>query len=269
MSGIVELQLWQFALVYVLLLVAIAVMRACGVSQTKQLLVGNVRMAIQLVIAGLILTFIFDNPHPLFTAAYLAVMVAFSIARTLNKNPGLNARFKVAVGASLAASGLLVLAYFIVCVVGESFFNPQYAIPLAGMIMGNSMNATSVAVRAFREGLVGQRARINALLCAGAEPRRIMQPFARSAIETAIMPTINTIMGLGIVSLPGMMTGQILSGTLPMVAILYQIAIFVAIACVVMLSCVGSLFIGMRSLYGKDKLIDLRGLGEVDARKGR
>lgn len=258
MRGIVELQLWQFALVYVLLVATAIVMRLCRVSQTKRLIVGNVRMAVQLVIAGLILTYLFENPHPALTVAYIVVMTAFSIGRTLHKNPGINRRFKVIVGASIAVAGLCALAYLICCVVGESLFNPQYAIPIAGMIMGNAMTAVSLAVKTFRESLPGQRARILALECAGADCRTILQPFARQALETALLPTINTMMGMGIVSLPGLMTGQMLSGTVPMTAILYQIAIYVTICCVVMLACAGSLFLGLKTLYRTDtQLIEL------------
>ncbi len=77
---------------------------------------------------------------------------------------------------------------------------------------------------------------MNALLNIGAAPRDILLPFVRQALETALLPTLNSMMGMGIVSLPGMMTGQILSGTLPMTAILYQIAIMIAICTVVCLA---------------------------------
>lgn len=262
MRGIVELQLWQFALVYVLLVVTAIVMRACRVDQTKQLIIANIRMAVQLVIAGLILTYLFEYPHPALTIGYIAVMTAFTIGRVLRKNPGLNRRFQVLIGGSIAVAGLVSLAYFIACVVGESLLNPQYAIPVAGMIMGNAMTGTSLAVKTFRESLPGQRARINALLCAGSNPRTVLLPFARQALETALVPTMNSMMSMGIVSLPGMMTGQILSGTMPMTAILYQIAIFVTICAVVMLSCAGALFLGMRTLYRADtQLIDLKQVG--------
>ncbi|MDD4079796.1 MAG: ABC transporter permease [Eubacteriales bacterium] len=88
-----------------------------------------------------------------------------------------------------------------------------------------------------------------ALINIGASPRNILLPFVRQAMETALLPTLNSMMGKGIVSLPGMMTGQILSGTLPMTAILYQIAIMIAICAVVCLASFGSLHFGYQTLY--------------------
>ena len=95
----------------------------------------------------------------------------------------------------------------------------------------------------------GQRPRIEALLNAGATPRSILMPFMSQALETALLPTMNSMLGMGIVSLPGMMTGQILSGTLPTTAILYQIAIMIAICTVVCLATFGSLYFGLKTLY--------------------
>ena len=101
----------------------------------------------------------------------------------------------------------------------------------------------------FRESLQGQKARVEALLGFGASPKAILQPLAKQALETALLPTLNSMVGMGIVSLPGMMTGQILSGTLPTTAILYQIAVMIAICTVVTAASFGSLFLGLRTLY--------------------
>ena len=97
------------------------------------------------------------------------------------------------------------------------------------------------------------------LLNMGTKPDKLFMPFVRQSMETAILPTINTMVGIGIVSLPGMMTGQILAGTLPMTAILYQIAIMIAICATVCLATFGSLFFGYRTLYNKRGQIELGG----------
>lgn len=258
MKQAVEIQLWQFSLVYLLLLLTGFVMRKCRIAQTRLLFVASLRMTVQLVLAGLILTQIFQNPHPAFTLSYLALMIAFTVYRVLSKNKGLNRRFQMRVAACVTLSGLFVLVFFIYAVVGESLFNPQYVIPIAGMLMGNTMTGVSLGVKAFTESLEGRRNQLNALLCAGATPKKILLPFVRQALETALLPTLNAMVGMGIVSLPGMMTGQILSGTLPTTAILYQIAIMIAICTVVCLSCFGSLYLGYQTLYHqKDQIIRL------------
>ena len=117
------------------------------------------------------------------------------------------------------------------------------------MIMGNAMNGVTLGIKTFRETLESQRPRMEALLNAGATPRSILMPFMSQALETALLPTMNSMLGMGIVSLPGMMTGQILSGTLPTTAILYQIAIMIAICTVVCLATFGSLYFGLKTLY--------------------
>ncbi len=255
MNDVVQLQIWQFSLVYTLLIIVAIIMKICKVNLVKQLLIGNIRMTVQLILAGLILTYIFENPHPIFTIFYIAVMVVFSIYRVFSRVKDLNRGFKIAVALSISFSGLSMIIFFVTIVVGESVFNPQYTIPLAGMILGNSMTGVTLGLKTFTQGVTSSKARITALQCIGAKPEHILFPFVKQALETAMLPTLNSIVGMGIVSLPGMMTGQILSGTLPMTAILYQIAIMVTICTVVCLACFGSLYFGYKTLYDKKEQI--------------
>lgn len=262
MKGIVEMQLWQFALIYLLLLIVLTIMKKCHINQSKLLIIASVRMTVQLILAGLILTYIFENPHPLFVLLYLTIMIAFAVHRVLSQNKGINYRFKLAIGMSLAASGLCVVAFFICIVIGESIFNPQYIVPISGMIMGNAMTGASLGVKTFRESFNGQTSKITALLNIGVTPQKILLPFVNQAIETALLPTLNSMLGMGIVALPGMMTGQILSGTLPTTAILYQIAIMIAVCAVVCLSVFGSLYLGYKTLYNTQNQIDFAALNK-------
>lgn len=255
MQGIVKLNIVQFSLVYLLLLVVLAVMKKSKINQTQLLIAASIRMTVQLVLAGLILTYIFENPHPVLVIIYITAMIVFSISRVLSKNKSLNRNFKISVALSLAFSGLAVLIYFICIVVGESMFNPQYTIPIAGMIMGNSMTGVTLALKTFNENVRNQRPKIDALLNLGVTPKKILLPYVNTAIETALLPTLNSMLGMGIVSLPGMMTGQILSGTLPITAIMYQIAIMIAICTSVCLTVFCSLNFGYKTLYNKKNQI--------------
>lgn len=251
MNTIVELNLWQFSLIYLLLLIVLGIMKKCKINQTKLLIVASIRMTVQLVLAGLVLTYIFKNPHPLFTVSYLILMSGFSVYTVLSRNKNLNSQFKVVVGISLAATGLSIVVFFITAVVGVNFFNPQYTIPISGMIMGNAMTGVSLGLKTFNENIRTSRNKIETLINLGVTPKRILIPFVNQALETALLPTLNSMLGMGIISLPGMMTGQILSGTLPTTAILYQIAIIVAISAVTCLAVFCSLFFGYRTLYNK------------------
>ncbi|HZK87797.1 MAG TPA: iron export ABC transporter permease subunit FetB [Anaerovoracaceae bacterium] len=255
MSSIIQLNILQFSLIYLLLIVVLILMKRAKINQTKLLLLGTVRMTVQLVLAGFILTYIFANPHPLFTVAYIAAMVIFSITRILSRNKWLNKSFKIAVSLSLTLSGVFILAYFTLIVVGVSVFNPQYTIPIGGMIIGNSMTGITLALKTFNESITSSKSQIESLLNLGSTPKRILLPYVNRALETALLPTINSMLGMGIIALPGLMTGQILSGTSPSTAILYQIAIMVAITTSVCLSVFCSLHFGYKTLYNKQNQI--------------
>lgn len=257
MNGIVTLSIFQFSLIYLLLLIVLGVMKKAKINQDKLLIMASFRMTIQLVLAGFILTYIFENPHPLFTFTYVGIMIVFSIKRVLSKYPDLNQKFKTGIVLAISLSGLFVLTYFVVAVVREDLANPQYTIPLAGMILGNSMTGVTLALNKFTGDLRNQRDKINALINFGAHPKKVLMPFVNTALETALLPTMNSMLGLGIVSLPGMMTGQILSGTLPTTAIMYQIAIMIAITTTVCLSTFISLYLGYRTLYDQKLSIHL------------
>ncbi|MFA5527123.1 MAG: ABC transporter permease [Peptostreptococcales bacterium] len=257
MQQVVQLNLFNFSLIYLLLIIVLVVMKKSKIEQSKLLIVASFRMTVQLILAGLLLTYIFKNPHPAFTVAYIGIMILFSIRRVLSKNRGLNRKFKMAVSISLTVSGLFTLIFFVVVVIRMDIFNPQYMIPLGGMIIGNAMTGVTLGLKAFTENVESQKLKIDSLLNLGVSPKKILLPYANNALETALLPTINGMLGMGIVSLPGMMTGQILSGTLPTTAITYQISIMIAICTSVCLTVFCSLHFGYKTLYNKRNQIIL------------
>jgi len=250
-NSVETLNLLQFSLVYLLLLIVLFIMKKCKINQVKLLFLASIRMTLQLTIAGLVLTYIFQNPHPLFTIAYIALMTAFSIHIVLKRHKNINKHFKVIVASSLSFSGIFIVCFFVIVVLGVSIFNPQFTIPISGMIIGNAMTGVSLGLKTFLESTKSQKHQIDTLLHMGVKPKRILLPFANRAVETALLPTLNSMLGMGIISLPGMMTGQILSGTLPTTAILYQISIIIAISAVVCLAVFSSLYFGCQTLYDK------------------
>ena len=255
MNEIHEINLINFGAAYLLLLLVFAIMKKCKVNQSKLLLVASIRMTLQLVLAGLVLTFIIQNPHPAFTVLFLCAMTGFAMYTILSRNKGINPRFKVVVACSLGLCGLSIVAVFITVVIGVSFFNPQYTIPISGMILGNAMTGVGLGLKTFNENIKSGALRIETLINIGVRPSKILMPFVNRALETALLPTLNSMLGMGIIFLPGMMTGQILSGTLPTTAILYQIAILIAICTVTCLSVFCSLYFGSKTLYNKKNQI--------------
>jgi len=251
MRNIVKLNLLQFGVIYLLLILVLIIMKKAKINQTKLLIVASVRMTVQLVLAGLLLSYLFATPHPIFTIMYVLAMVVFSVYRIFSKNRWINRRFKIYIILALTVSGVLILIFFLKAVVGISMFNPQYAIPLGGMIIGNTMTGITLGLKTFHENLDSNRTQITALLDIGATPKKVLLPFVNSALESALLPTLNSMLGMGIISLPGMMTGQILSGTLPLTAIMYQIAIMIAICTSVCLGVFLTLYFGYQTLYNR------------------
>jgi len=255
MAEILNIQ--QFAVVYILLVIILVIMKKCKINQSKLVIVASLRMTVQLALAGLILTYIFDNPHPLFTVAYLIVITGFSINMILSKHKTLNKKFKLIISISLATTGMAILAFYIIAVLGDNFFNPQLAIPLSGMIMGNAVSGVALGMKTFKENLSTKRNQIDTLINMGVTPQKTLLPLINQAIETATLPTIITMTSMGIIKLPGMMTGQMIAGAVPMTAILYQISVIIAIAAVTCLSVFCSLYIGYKTLWNSRNQLEV------------
>ena len=119
------------------------------------------------------------------------------------------------------------------------------------MLVAATMNGATLALKSFHEALDREQRRLEVLLNVGASPREILLPFVNQSLETSLLPTVNNMVGMGIVSLPGMMTGQILAGALPNEAVLYQITIMIANSTVVCLASFCLLYFGSRTLWNK------------------
>jgi len=255
--GAVEISMFRFGLVYVLLFIVLGIMHYTKAGTTKLLIIGSIRMTVQMILIGFVLEFIFGNPHPIFTVLFVACTTIFAIYRVLAVRQDLNIKFKIAVALALAFSGVFTILYFVIIIARVSLFNPQFTIPLAGMLIGNAMNGISLGLKTFMESIKNNRAQIAVMLNIGANPDTILKPHINTAIETALLPTINSMMGMGIVFLPGMVTGQILSGTLPTTAIMYQISISISISAAVCLAVFLSLKLGAQTLYNKRNQITI------------
>jgi putative ABC transport system permease protein len=112
----------------------------------------------------------------------------------------------------------------------EPWYHPRYALPLLGMILGNTMTGISLGLHTLTSGLVRERAAVEARLALGATRHEAVLPVTRMALRSALMPIINSMAATGLVALPGMMTGQILAGAEPAQAVRYQLLIMFLIA---------------------------------------
>ncbi|MFA5634816.1 MAG: iron export ABC transporter permease subunit FetB [Anaerovoracaceae bacterium] len=254
MKGIIDLTVVQVALAYIFVLIVLIIVRARGIKREKEIIVSSVRMTLQLILVGYLLVYIFDNPNPFVTMGIIALMEVFAIYTVFKKFKNeLSKALKQVIAASMLMGTLSCLVYFLLVVVRISpWYDPQYFIPIAGMIVGNAMTGISLGVKSLVDGMTIQRAAVEEALILGATPRDASKNIINSSFDSAILPTINSMVGMGIVFLPGMMTGQILSGTVPTTAIAYQIAIMLGILGAVSLTVFMMLQRGYKTFFNTE-----------------
>jgi len=247
---LVNLELSNLVIAYALILVAFGLARLLRIGQERQILVASLRMVLQLIVVGYLLQLVFAVKNPLLVLLMLLIMTGFSLqvmgSRIQRKMPG----FYRIMGSSMIIGCGGVTFFFCLLVVGYTpWYDPRYLIPLAGMIIGNSMNGASLAAERLTAELRERREEIETALCLGATSRQASETAVQTAFRAALIPTINTMAATGIVSLPGMMTGQILSGTEPILAVRYQIAIMCAITAAVAITSFLILLQGSRRYF--------------------
>jgi putative ABC transport system permease protein len=254
MNSIIDLTAWQVALAYLFVLMVLAIVRIRGIKREKEIIVSSVRMTLQLVLTGYVLVYVFHNPNPFITGGIILLMETFAVYTVFNKFKGkLSNPLKKVITFSMSIGTLSCLIYFLFVVVRISpWYNPQYFVPIAGMLIGNTMTGISLGINSLLEGMTTQKTLVEEALILGAPPQAATRNIINNTFDTAIMPTINSMVGMGIVFLPGMMTGQILSGTPPTTAIAYQIAIMLGILGAVALSVIIMLQFSYRTFFNKE-----------------
>lgn len=255
MNGIIDLGIPQVALAYIFVVIVLVFVRARGIKREKEIIISSVRMTLQLILVGYLLVYVFDNPDPFITAGIIILMEAFAVYTVYMKFRGkLSLALKQVIAVSMSLGTLSCLAYFLFVVVRiVPWYEPRYFIPIAGMIIGNSMTGISLGVKSLTEGMSVRKAEVEEALVLGATPQDASRGIINSTFDAAIMPTINSMIGMGIVFLPGMMTGQILSGTAPTTAIAYQIAIMLGILGAVSLTVFIMINRGYRTFFNKEQ----------------
>ena len=249
-NGIIDLAYGDLALVYGVILFLVALSRWQRIGQERALLIAAVRMGVQLLAAGYLLHLIFALRSPWPVLLILLVMGAFAIQSVASRVKNRMPRFYVIVASSIFTGCGIMTLFFCQFVIGlEPWYDPRYLIPLTGMIIGNSMTGASLAAERLASEMKERRDEIETALCLGASSRAAASDLVRSAFRAALIPSINSMAAMGIVFLPGMMTGQILSGTDPMTAVRYQIAIMCVITGSVAVTSLLILMQGRRAYF--------------------
>ena len=223
---LLDISPWQLAVCMVFVLTSAGASLALRLGLGKDLVVGTVRAVSQLFLMGYVLKFIFalNMPAPTLGIFLVMMVTAAWIIGGRIKQKVIPVRMPVFLSMLLTYS---VTSYLVVGVVvgADPWWMPQYFIPLSGMIVGNSMNAIAIALERLFSDLKTRRNEVEMRLSLGATAREASRDILAGAVRAGMIPSINSLMGVGLVFLPGMMTGQILTGADPVSAIKYQIVV--------------------------------------------
>lgn len=247
------------ASIYVLIVLVIINRKQLGLE--KDIIIASIRMTVQLLFAGFFLTVIFENPHWLLSLAVLLFMEAFCVYTIVKKyKNGLHKELIQVIALGIFLGTTFTVFFFTFFVLrAELWYDPTAFIPVGGMLIGNSMTGVNLGLNALVEGMETNQATVQEKLILGATPRQASKLVIHRAFNNAVTPTVNSMLGIGIVFLPGMMTGQILGGSLPITAVSYQTAIMLAILCSVVISSTVVIFQGVKTFFNKEsQLIDFR-----------
>jgi len=229
---VIDLAWWKLALTALLILALAGVSLATRLGIGRSLLVAASRTVIQLALIGLVLEALFASSEFYWIALLALIMLLVAgrevMARQQRRLRGVWA-FGIGTGAMFVSSFTVTVLTLVVVIGPEPWYAPQYAIPLLGMMLGNTMTGVALSLDRLNESVWSQRSIIENRLMLGEPWSQALEDIRRHAMRSGMMPSINAMAAAGIVSLPGMMTGQILAGSPPAVAVKYQILVMLTI----------------------------------------
>jgi putative ABC transport system permease protein len=253
------------AAVLVLLLALLSWWLHLGVG--RRLLIAAARSTVQLMLVGLVLKVLFAETNPWLIGLMAAVMLAVAGIEVRQRQ---TRRFRGPWGYGigtlsmfLSSFTVLILALTVVIQV-EPWYQPQYLIPLLGMLLGNTMSGVAIALDNLTRGAWDARGRIEARLLAGGTWDQAIGTVRRESLRAGLIPIVNAMATAGLVSLPGMMTGQILAGSPPMEAAKYQLLIMFLVTAGTGFGSVAAVWIGSRRLFDARERLRLDRLGARD-----
>lgn len=258
---VIKLQALDLVIASLLVLLSAGISFALRLGLQRQVLWAAVRTVVQLLLVGQILRIVFAHAAPWLTALVVAVMMALA-AREVAARPKarLTGHGNGWVGTLAVVSTTLVTAMFILntALRPDPWFDPRYTIALVGIVLGSVLNAASLALDGMLSGVRRERLGIEARLALGATVHQAFSSLLRESVRRGIVPSINQMSAAGIITLPGIMTGQIIAGMDPVDAAKYQILLM-------FLLCGASGMAAMGAAYGAmRRLTDERGRLRLD-----
>ena len=249
-AGAIQLSFGALAASGALVLIAGIVSLALRLQLERRLALAAFRTVVQLLLVGYLLKYVFALNHPGALAPILAVMILAAahsaVTRPSRTYPGATLNAFITLTLCGIATTFTVTQLIIQV---SPWYKPQYVIPLLGMILGNGLTGISLALDHLLEQFQQHKGLIEMELAHGATRWEAARDPLRESVRRGMIPIINSMMVVGIVSLPGMMTGQILAGESPLDAVKYQIVVMFTIAAATSLGCIGIALFTYHALF--------------------
>ncbi|NTW83960.1 MAG: iron export ABC transporter permease subunit FetB [Chlorobiaceae bacterium] len=226
MSHIITISSWQLLLAFVFILLAQASSFFWHLGLNRDIAVGALRTFSQLFLMGYVLTFILGFENVWLTLLVFAVMVFSAMFIVKGRVREKQVPYIVPTFLTMFFTYFITTLFVSGMIVGTTpWWEPRYFIPTGGMVIGNSMSAISIALERLFRDMRQQRDVVEMKLSLGANYREASDDLFRNAVKAGMIPSINAMMGVGLVFIPGMMSGQVLAGTDPLIAVRYQIVV--------------------------------------------
>lgn len=252
-TGVIPIGPWQLALatLFVIFVGVLSIRLSLGV--TKDLTIATVRTYVQLLALGFVLRWVLGVDSAWLVVGIMLLMVLFASTRIARRSPDAPKGIFGGAFISMALTGFIItFAVTGVIVQVEPWYLPQYVIPLAGMVIGNSMTGIALALERVYADLDSRAEEVLALTALGATPWEAAHGSVRTALRAGLIPTINSMSAAGLVFIPGMMAGQILAGADPVAATGYQIVVMLMVAAATALGSVVALLLTYHRRFTAD-----------------
>jgi len=252
-SSYIQISNLQLLLSVSLVMITGIISTLLGLGLLRSLLWGTVRAFVQLSLIGYILTYIFKLNNLLVILPIILLMcwiASREATRRISNTPGNPVPVTFL---SLTASTFIVgLIVVVVIIAPQPWYSARVIIPIFGMLLGNSMNAIALSLDRLYSDIFAHSEEVEQLLCFGATPWEAVIVYVKKAVAAGMTPTINSLMVVGLVSLPGMMTGQILAGMNPQSAVRYQFVVMIMIAASVAIGCLMIVGLSYKEMFSQD-----------------
>ena len=248
-----SLSAWQVGIAAALILLNGALSIGLGLGLERRLAWAAVRTVVQLLAVGFVLEWVFAHAHWAVVLGIVAVMTLIAGHATGSRGARSYAGLRLDGTLSVFGSTWLIGAIGLVVVLhARPWYEPQYAIPIMGMILGNTLTAVGLALERMTGELTATRDQVETILALGGTRWEAARNAARTAVRASMTPIINQMTVVGVVSLPGMMTGQVLAGQSPLEAVRYQIVIMFLLAASSGLGTVAAVLLAYRRLFSRE-----------------